>query len=136
MTPKTILSWILRLGIAAMFVIAALPKLTAQAEPTAMFEQLGGAPMMYLTGVMELAAAVLLLVPKTKAYGAVLALGVMGGAIVSHLAVLGLGGMFPLAVVLFVAAGVLLALHRGDLVALCRCCGVCSAKTGTDEAAT
>jgi len=135
MTPKTIISWILRLGIAAMFVMVAVPKLAAQAEPVELFSRLGGAPMMYLTGVMELAAAVLLLVPKTKVYGAVLALGVMGGAIVSHLAVLGLGGMFPLAVVLFVAAGVLVALHRGELVALVRCCGVCSAKAGPDKAA-
>jgi len=98
-----------------MFVMAAVPKLTAQAEPTELFSQLGGAPMMVLTGVMELAAAVLLLIPTTKIYGAVLALGVMGGAIVSHLAVLGLGGMFPLAVVLFLLAGVLAWLHRTEL---------------------
>ena len=114
-----------------MFVMAAIPKLTGQAEPVELFSQLGGAPMMYLTGVMELSAAVLLLVPKTKIYGAVLALGVMGGAIVSHLAVLGLGGMFPLAVVLFVLAGVLIWLHRAELpvVGKLACCSAGPAKT-------
>jgi len=124
MEPKTVISWIARIGIAGMFVMAAVPKLTAQAEPTELFSQLGGAAMMYLTGVMELVAAVLLLVPKTKVYGAVLALGVMGGAIVSHLAVLGLGGMFPLAVVLFILSGVVVWLHRAELRAIGKlsCC--------------
>ena len=115
MAPKTIVSWVARIGIAGMFIMAAVPKLTAQAEAQQTFAELGGSAMMVITGVMELVAAVLLLVPRTRVVGAVLALGVMGGAIVSHLAVLGLGGMFPLAVVLFLLAGVLVLLHREKL---------------------
>ncbi len=115
MKPAPIASWALRIAIAGLFVMAAVPKLTFQAEPVELFSRLGGAGVMVFTGVLELAVAVLLLVPRTRAVGAVLALGVMGGAIVSHLAVLGLGGMFPLAVVLFVLAGVLVVLHHDEL---------------------
>lgn len=127
MAAKTVVSWIARLGIAGIFVMAAIPKLTGQAEPVELFEQLGGAPMMYLTGVLEAIAAVLLLIPTTKTYGAVLALGVMGGAILSHLTVLGLGGMFPLAVVLFLLAAVLIVLHRAELPVIGKC-GCCATK--------
>lgn len=111
----TIVSWVLRVAIAGMFVVASIPKLAMQAEPKALFEQIGGTPMMMLTGVMELVAAALILVPKTKVYGAILALGVMGGAIVSHLVVLENDDMLPAAIGLFVAAGVLLIVHRREL---------------------
>lgn len=115
MKPTKIASWALRLVTAALFVMAAFPKLTAQAEPVELFSQLGGAGAMYLTGVLELVGAALLLVPRTKVYGALLAMVVMAGAIVSHLAVLGFDGMFPLAVVLFVLSGVLIAIHLDEL---------------------
>ena len=97
MKPRILISWIARLGVAGVFVMAAVPKLTAQAEPVALFEQLGGSPMMFLTGVLELVAAVL-----------------------------GLGGMFPLAVVLFIVAGVVVWLHRAELpmVGKLACCSV------------
>lgn len=111
----TIVSWVCRIAVAGMFIMASIPKLTAQADPKAMFDALGGTPMMYLTGVMELAAAVLILIPKTKVYGAVLAMGVMGGAIVSHLAVLEDDTMLPMAIVLFIAAGIVVFLHRAEL---------------------
>jgi len=111
----TSVSWVCRVAIAGMFAVAAVPKLTMQAEPQAMFSAMGGKPVMLLTGVMELVAAVLVLIPKTKVYGAVLAMGVMGGAIVSHLAVLEDDSMLPAAVGLFIAAAVLLVLHRSEL---------------------
>ena len=111
----TIVSWVCRLGIAVMFALASIPKLTMQDQPQEMFTALGGKPMMLLTGVMELAATVLVLIPKTRVYGAVLAIGVMGGAIVSHLAVLDNDDMLPAAIGLFIAAVVLLVLHRSEL---------------------
>lgn len=134
MAPKMIVSWLLRLGIAAMFVMAAVPKLTAQAEPAELFSQLGGAPMMYLTGLMELTAAVLLLIPRTKVYGALLAMGVMGGAIASHLAVLTDDTMLPVAIALFLAAGVVAYLHSRELPLIGGCCGACATQKQHDPA--
>ncbi|MEJ0104489.1 MAG: hypothetical protein WDO19_18830 [Bacteroidota bacterium] len=39
---------------------------------------------------MELIASILILIPRTTGYGALLGLGIMGGAILSHLVVLGI----------------------------------------------
>jgi hypothetical protein len=65
---------------------------------------------------VELVASVLILLPATVALGALLSVGVMSGAILSHLAVLGIeimgdgGLLFALAVIVFAcSAAVLLA---------------------------
>jgi len=74
-----------------------------------------------LTGVAELATAILLLIPnmKSRLLGSVLALGVLGGAIVFHLSPwLGINvpdighGLFFTAVAMFVLNGVLLYLIK------------------------
>jgi hypothetical protein len=68
--------------------------------------------------VAELVAGILLLVPATVRYGALLTLGVITGAIGSHLTKLGIevqgdgGTLFGMAVFVWVAAAVLLLLHR------------------------
>jgi hypothetical protein len=78
------------------------------------------------SGVVELVAAVLLLVPSTVTAGAVLALGLMAGAMVSHLTVLGIevkgdgGLLFGLAVAVFVSAAIVLFLRRSEIPVLGR----------------
>ena len=75
------------------------------------------------TGVAELIAAVLLLLPGTVVYGAVLSLGVISGAIFFHLTKLGIrltavednGELFALAVTVFVCSAAVLLMHRDDL---------------------
>ena len=73
------------------------------------------------SGVAELIAAILLLIPRTKAFGALLALGIISGAIFSHLTKLGIvimndgGFLFGLAVAVFVCSAALLFLHRREL---------------------
>ena len=67
--------------------------------------------------------AVLILAPATVAYGALLSLIVIGGAILSHLTKLGItlhavddhGELFALAVIVFVCSLVVLTLHRQQL---------------------
>ena len=69
---------------------------------------------------MELIAAILLLIPATVPYGAILALGVISGAIAGHLTKLGIalpavddhGELFALAVVVFVCSAIVLFMHR------------------------
>jgi hypothetical protein len=73
------------------------------------------------SGIAELIASVLILVPRTKIYGALIALGVMGGAIFSHLTTLGIevqddgGLLFALAITVFVTSTLLLVMHRTEL---------------------
>jgi putative oxidoreductase len=70
------------------------------------------------SGAVELVAAVLLLHPRTAAPGALLTLGVISGALVSHLTTLGIvvkgdgGLLFALAVVVFVSSAGVLAIRR------------------------
>jgi len=70
------------------------------------------------SGVAELVAVVLLLHPRTAAIGAVLSLGVISGAIVSHLTKLGIvvkgdgGLLFGLAVAVFVGSAAILVIRR------------------------
>ena len=86
-----ILSWILRLLVAAILVQTLFFKFTAAPESVHIFSTLGAEPWGRIgSGVMELIAAVLLLIPRTVAKGALLALGVISGALLSHVFVLGI----------------------------------------------
>lgn len=116
MKPAILTSWIARIGVACLFLFTGIFKLTGNPDAQATFAQIGGDPMMYFTGLAEIVGAVLILLPKTKAVGGVFAMGVMGGAIVSHLTgMVPNDDMLPLAIVLFVAAGVVAWLHRREL---------------------
>ena len=131
MKPTTVISWIARLGIAALFLFTGIYKLTGNPDAQATFAQIGGDPAMYFTGLAEVIGAILIMLPKTKAVGGVFAMGVMGGAIASHLANLVPNhDMLPLAVVLFTAAGVVAWLHRDELpiIGHCGCCSMTRAK--------
>jgi uncharacterized membrane protein YphA (DoxX/SURF4 family) len=121
MTPARLISWIASLGVAGLFAFTGLYKLTGSPDAQATFAKIGGDPDMYFTGLVEIVGAVLILLPKTRAVGGVFAMGVMGGAIASHLANLVPNhDMLPLAVVLFTAAGVVAYLHRRELPILGR----------------
>lgn len=94
-------------------------KFTAAPESVYIFSQLGAEPMGRIgSGVAELIAAVLLLVPRTAWMGAALASGIMSGAIISHLTVLGIvvmgdgGTLFVLAVIIEACAIYVLARDR------------------------
>ena len=75
----------------------------------------------YGSGVAELIAAIFLLIPCRAWAGAILALGVMGGAIASHLTVLGIvvqndgGLLFGLALTVAAGSLVTLVLHRRQI---------------------
>jgi len=122
--PLTIVSWLLR-GIAAVILLQTLFfKFTGAKESVYIFTTLGMEPWGRIgSGVVELIASVLLLVPSTVVYGALLSLGVISGAIVSHLTKLGVaipavddhGELFTLAVVVFLCSAATLVLHREEL---------------------
>jgi len=89
--PATIGSWIAQLAAAGVLASTLPFKFGGAPESIALFEQLGAEPFgRYATGVMELVAIVLLLVPRTAALGGLLTVGLMSGAVLSHLAILGI----------------------------------------------
>jgi hypothetical protein len=124
------IAWVAAIWIAYEFLWYEQYKLTG---PTLVFDILSmwsGIPekpfRLFVAG-MEIAAAVLVLIPRTQVLGALLALGIMSGAIVFHLATpLGIdpyedgGRLFKEAVFTWCMALVVIALRRGELVALGR----------------
>jgi hypothetical protein len=117
-----ILSWILQLAVAGILLQTLFFKFTGAAESVWIFSTLGIEPWgRYASGIAELIASVLLLVPGFAALGALLALGVISGAIVSHLAFLGIevqgdgGLLFALAVIVFICSLAILALRWREL---------------------
>ena len=78
------------------------PGQLADAAPmVAMFEQIGiGQWFRYFTGALEVACAVLLLIPGTSAIGATLLAVTMVGAILTHLFVIGGSPAMPIILLL------------------------------------
>src|ERR1700740_2053097 len=116
---STIIAWILRIVAAVILLQTLFFKFTAAPESVYIFTKVGAEPWGRIgSGVVELIAAVLILTPRFTWLGSVLALGVMAGAILSHLTILGIevqgdkGLLFAFAVIVFVTSAVNLALHR------------------------
>jgi hypothetical protein len=113
---------LLRVTAAAILLQTLYFKFTAAAESVYIFSTLGAEPWGRIaSGVVELVTAVLLLVPATAPVGGVLAIGVMSGAILSHLTVLGIavrgdgGLLFALALLVWAAAAGVVWIYRGLL---------------------
>ena len=100
--------WTLQVLVALAFVAAGSGKLLGTADMIALFQAVGiGQWFRYVTGLLEVLGAVLLLVPGKAALGAVLLACVMAGAVVAHLTVLRTAATVPL---------VLFALTRADCI--------------------
>lgn len=119
------ISWICRAVVALILFQTLFFKFTGAEESKYIFTTVMGAEYEAIgrigSGIVELIAAILLLIPSTASIGAVLALGTITGAIFSHLTKLGIvvkddgGLLFILAVIVFLLSGVTLLLHRKDL---------------------
>jgi len=119
---QQIISWILQLCIIAMLAPAAYFKLTAHPESIAIFSQLGMEPAgRYIIGFLEAAACGLLLTPNSAAYGAILSLGIMLGAVIAHLTKIGFSDLFSYSsVALIVCASVIIYLRRKQIKSIAR----------------
>ena len=105
-------------------------KFTGAEESKYIFSKVGAEPFgRYASGVVELIASLLLLfVPRFVWLGAVLALGVISGAIFTHLTVLGIevkgdgGLLFGLTCTVFVCSAFVLWYKRCDLPLIGKFC--------------
>lgn len=124
MTHRTtiVLSWALRILAAAIMLQTLYFKFTAAEESVYIFSALHLEPWGRIgTGVMELIASVLVLLPRTVVIGALLSVGIMAGAVLSHLFILGIsvqhdgGQLFIYALIVLVCGVVLFWMHRRQL---------------------
>lgn len=117
-----ILSWLLQIVVAVILLQTLFFKFTGAEESVYIFTTLGAEPWGRIgSGVVELIASILLLMPRTVWLGGLLSLGTISGAIISHLTMLGIkltavgdnGELFALAVIVLVCStGVLLIRRR------------------------
>jgi putative oxidoreductase len=119
---QLVTSWILQLTAAVILFQTLFFKFTAAEESVYIFTKVGAEPWGRIgSGVMELVAVILLLVPSTSWLGALISLAAVSGAIVSHLTTLGIvvkddgGVLFALALVVFAASLGILYIRRHEV---------------------
>ena len=119
---RGVVSWALQIVVAGVLLQTLFFKFTGAEESVYIFTTVGAEPWGRIgSGVMELIAAAMLLIPPLVPYGALLTLGTMSGALLSHLTILGIevegdgGLLFALALTCFVGASIILVLRRSQL---------------------
>jgi uncharacterized membrane protein YphA (DoxX/SURF4 family) len=125
MQKMPLLFWILRILAAVILLQTLFFKFSGAEESIYIFSTLGMEPWGRIgTGVVELIASVLILIPRTTAFGAVLAVGTMSGALFFHLTRLGIevrgdhGQLFIYALLVFISSGILAWTFRKQLCVL------------------
>lgn len=123
MKIKIILIWALRLISAYILLQTLRFKFGAAPESVYIFTKVGMEPWGRIgSGVVELIASVLLLIPRTTALGALMAMGTMTGAIFFHLTILGIdvmgdhGQLFFMGVTVWLSCAILLFINREQLL--------------------
>lgn len=119
------LIWLLRILAAAIMLQTLYFKFTAAPESVFIFQTLGLEPYGRIgIGVLELLASLMLLLPITSALGAILSMGLMSGAICSHLTKLGIvvmndgGQLFVYALIVLICSSILAWVQRKHLYIL------------------
>jgi hypothetical protein len=119
-----ITSWALRLIVAVILLQTLFFKFSVAKESVYIFTTLGMEPWGRIgSGMFELVASILLLVPSTVTVGAAMALAATGSAILFHLTRLGIaltpvgdhGELFTLAIAVTVSSIIVLLMHRREL---------------------
>lgn len=125
MKAKNILFWVLRILVAVILLQTLYFKFGAKPESVYIFTTVGMEPWGRIgSGIVELIATILLLIPRTTAFGAGLAMGTMSGALFFHLTKLGIvvmddgGSLFYLAATVFLCSAILLIAFKEQVLAL------------------
>ena len=119
---QSIISWVLQIAVAIILFQTLFFKFTGAEESKYIFSTLGIEPWGRIgSGVVELIAVILLLIPSTVTIGAILSIGAVGVAILSHLTKLGVvvkddgGLLFALAVTVFISSAIILLIRRSQI---------------------
>ena len=117
---KMVISWILRIFAAIILGQTLYFKFTGHETSVEIFTAIGMEPHgRIIIGILELISVILLLVPSTVTFGAILSWGIMTGAIMGHLTDIGIQGelleLFLLGVAVWISSSVLLVLHKDQI---------------------
>jgi hypothetical protein len=122
---SNIFTYIIKLTAVVILLQTLFFKFTGAEESIYIFSTLGVEPWGRIgSGIVELIASILILIPKTTLIGALLALGTMTGALVSHLLILGIavkndgGTLFILAIITFICSAILVFQNRDKIAGL------------------
>ena len=122
---NTVLFWLLRAVPALILLQTLFFKFTGAPESVYIFMTVGMEPYGRIgSGIVELVAAALLLMPRISWLGALLGLGVISGAIFFHLTILGIevqgdgGYLFILALIVFIACLIIVWQNRSKIPVL------------------
>jgi putative oxidoreductase len=107
--------WAVQIALAGMFLLAGSSKLLGAPAMVGLFDAIGiGQWFRYLTGLIEVASALALLVPSFAVFGALALVPTMVGAVVTHLFIV--GGSPALPAILLVASAVVVWARRHQLL--------------------
>ena len=119
--------WIVKLIAVVILVQTLYFKFTGADESVYIFQTLGVEPYARIgSGIAELIASILILIPRTTLLGALLAIGTMIGAIFSHIFVLGIvvkddgGTLFTLAIITLICCLILVYNQKNKIPDLLR----------------
>lgn len=109
---RNIAEWILSVIASLILLQTLFFKFTAHPESVYIFTTVGMEPWGRIgSGVVELVASICMLIPRFRGLGALIGLGVISGAILSHLTILGIavngdgGLLFYYACIVFISCG-------------------------------
>jgi len=125
MKKRHLVTWTAQITAAVILAQTLFFKFSGAEESVALFTKLGVEPYGRIgLGIVELVTVVLLLVPRTAAFGGLLTVGLMVGAVGSHLGPIGIevngdgGALFGMALVTLAAGLVTIWLRRAELPVL------------------
>lgn len=124
---KTLFVWIVKLIAVIILVQTLFFKFSGAEESVYIFTKLGMEPFGRIgSGIVELMASILILIPRTTLLGALIGFGTMLGAVLSHLFVLGIsvkndgGELFSLAIITLLCCSILILQNRNKIPDLLR----------------
>lgn len=119
---NNVIIWVIKLVAVVILVQTLYFKFTGAEESVYIFSTLGAEPYGRIgSGIVELIASILILIPRTTLLGALMGLGTMTGAILSHLVFLGIevkndgGTLFILAIITFLCCSFLVYYNRNSI---------------------
>lgn len=122
---KNIFAWVLKLITSVILLQTLFFKFSAAPESVYIFSKLGMEPWGRIgIGILELAASILILIPRTTAFGALLGTGLMAGALFFHLTALGIvvqddsGQLFVYALLVFISCLLLTVMYKAQIFRL------------------